>query len=156
MNRRTFEAYHPRALSALGIWDIAPVRFKVYGLLAAGKTLTDSMLSKGQGFVQLDVLPLVAQEGDDNGLGFVILHPGDLGLSISAHWWVQGSVLCQHIHRQLYGAQQAMDQRTRPVIACVWELAVINAEQEAWRDTMMGREPNADAYLNRWADRVAV
>ena len=41
-----------------------------------------------------------------------------------------------------------MDTASRPVIACVWELGLINAEQRAWRDTMMVPEPNIDAYLN--------
>ncbi|WP_244512824.1 hypothetical protein [Ensifer sp. LC163] len=39
-----------------------------------------------QTFVRQDVLPRVTDEGHDNGLGFVIIHPGKLGVSISAHW----------------------------------------------------------------------
>jgi hypothetical protein len=90
----------------------------------------------------------VAAEGEDNGLGFVIIHPGDRGVSVLAHWWIQGSVLCQHIRRTLWGADKPMNTATRPVIACVWELGLINAEQQAWRDTMMTAQPDADSYLN--------
>ena len=61
-------------------------------------------------------------------------------------------MLCQHIHRQFYGAEKPMDTVKRPVIACVWELAVINAEQEAWRKTMMTPDPDRNAYLNKRAD----
>lgn len=94
-----------------------------------------------------EVLERVAAMGDSNGLGFVIIHPGELGVSISAHWWVQGSVLCQHNHRQLYGASEPMDTVARPVVACVWELALINTEQEAWRKSMMTPAPDRAAYL---------
>ncbi|AMY03606.1 hypothetical protein A4R29_14390 [Mesorhizobium ciceri biovar biserrulae] len=94
----------------------------------------------------------MADEGDENGMGFVIIHPGELGVSILAHWWIQGSVLCQHIYRKLYSATEPMDTVKRPVIACVWELALMNAEQEAWRKTMMKGEPNPLGYMGAWAD----
>ncbi|MEP6146120.1 MAG: hypothetical protein ABJ201_01815, partial [Nisaea sp.] len=111
----------------------------------------EDLLSKAEAFLIKDVLPRVAAEGEDNGLGFVILHPGDLGVSISAHWWIQGSVLCQHKYRNLYDANEPMNTVERPAVACVWELAIINAEQEAWRETMMTRAPDQKAYLERRA-----
>lgn len=147
MNTHFVEVYHPRAVSDHGVWDVGPLQIKAYGLLAEGKKITDEMLSKARLFLREDVLPRVAAEGEDNGLGFVIIHPGDLGISISAHWWIQGSVLCQHIHRQLYDAKDPMDTVTRPVVGCVWELALINAEQEIWRETMMRVEPDRGGYL---------
>lgn len=99
-------------------------------------------------FVVQDLPPLVMAEGDDKGLGFVIIQPGDLGISILAHWWIQGSVLCQHIGRTLWDADEPMDTSTRPVIACVWELGLINAEQQLWRDTTVTDRPYAGSYPN--------
>ncbi|QBF32943.1 hypothetical protein CFI11_17195 [Thalassococcus sp. S3] len=89
--------------------------------------------------------------GDSNDMGFVIIHPGDLGLSISAHWWAQGSVLCQHIYRRLHDAPLPMDTVSRPVIGCVWELALIQSEQRAWRTAMMRPDPDPEAYLLTFA-----
>ncbi len=152
MSNQSTEIYHPRAVSDHGTWIVGLLQFKVYGLLAEDKSITDNMLSKARKFVNDDVLPRVTAEGQDNGLGFVIVHAGDTGVSISAHWWIQGSVLCQHIHRQLYDAENAMDTIARPVIACVWELAIINAEQKAWRKTMMVSDPDRVAYLECRAD----
>lgn len=147
MKQGVTELYRPRAVSDLGLWEIAPLTLKVYGLVADGQQITDAAIDDARSFVNEDVPPLVAAEGEDNGLGFVIVHPGDLGLSILAHWWIQGSVLCQHIRRRLWGADRPMDTVARPVIACVWELALINAEQEAWRATMMTADPDPSAYL---------
>ena len=127
------------------LWDIEGLKLKISG----------EMVAQGQRFLREEVLPVVAAEGDDDGLGFVILHPGDLGISTSVHWWIQGSVLCQQIHRQLYGAAEPMDMKTRPVVACVWELALINAEQEIWRRTMMTDPPSPAAYLEARADIAA-
>ncbi|MBM7068935.1 hypothetical protein [Actibacterium sp. 188UL27-1] len=143
------EAYRPRTVLRCGVWEVGPVRFKIYGLLADGQELTDEMSAAAEQFLQSGVLTRVDAMGDSNGLGFVIIHPGDLGLSISAHWWVQGCVLCQHMHRQLYGAREPMDATSRPVIGCVWELGLIQAEQEAWRVHMMGDAPDAPGYLGQ-------
>jgi len=152
MGNGPIEIYQPRVISDQGIWDLGRLQFKVYGLLADGKALSADMLSEARQFLEDEVLDRVAMMGESNGLGFVIIHPGDLGLSISAHWWVQGSVLCQHIHRQLYGADEPMETITRPVVACVWELALINAEQQAWRKTMMRPLPDRAAYLKARPD----
>ncbi|MEO1291754.1 MAG: hypothetical protein AAFV62_02815 [Pseudomonadota bacterium] len=147
MQTGPIETYRPRAVSDHGIWDIGSVRYKAYGLLAEGQSLTDIHVAQARQFLSAEVAKAVVSMGDSNGLGFVIIHPGDLGVSISAQWWVQGSVLCQRIHRQLYGAHEPMDTVTRPVIGCVWELALINAEQEVWRRTMMRSVADAHAYL---------
>lgn len=155
MDSENIEIYHPRDVSNLGLWEFGGLKLKVYGLFAAEKHASEGMLSEAKAFVRQDVLPRVVEEGEDNGMGFVIIHPGDLGVSVSAHWWIQGSVLCQHIYRKLYSETKAMDTVKRPVIACVWELALINAEQEAWRRTMMNSDPSPSAYMNARADFAA-
>ena len=138
---------HTRAVSDQGVMVFPSLQLKVYGLLAQGKSLDPDLLAQAQTFVREEVLAKVESIGDSNQLGFLVLHPGDLGVSISAHWWVQGSVLCQHIRRQLYDAAHPMDTATRPVIGCVWELEIIAAEQAAWRATMMSDHPDPTAYL---------
>ncbi len=148
MNFEKIEIYQPRGVSDLGLWDIGGLKLKVYGLVADDKEIDEAMVTQAQSFVRQDVMPLVTDEGDDNGMGFVIIHPGELGISILAHWWIQGSVLCQHIYRKLYAAAEPMNMVKRPVIACVWELALINAEQQTWRKTMMKSEPSPAAYLD--------
>ena len=157
MKPDTIDVYRPRALSDLGLWEAAGLRLKIYGLCAEGQALSDSLLEEARAVVREEVPPRVAAagedggeaNGEDGGLGFVIVHPGDLGLTVSVHWWIQGSVLCQHIRRRLWGAEAPLDTVKRPAVACVWELAVIDAEQRAWRETMMTARPDPEAYLRR-------
>jgi len=130
----------------LGLWKIGELQLKAYGIVADGQDISETILNRAKEFANRDVPPLVKAEGDQSDLGFVIIHCGDLGVSVLVHWWVQGSVLCQHIQRRLHGVEKPM--ATRPVIACVWELGLINAEQQVWRDTMMTTKPDATAYLN--------
>jgi hypothetical protein len=132
----------------LGTWEVGHLKLKVYGILAPGRAFTNAIIDDAKAFVVQDLPSLVSAEGGDNALGFVIIHPGELGVSVLAHWWIQGSVLCQHIRRTLWGADRPMDTASRPVIACVWELGLINAEQQLWRDTMMSVEPDPASYLS--------
>lgn len=140
------EPYEPRTVSHHGLWVVGDLHFKIYGLLADGQLLEPETFDLARGFLEQDVLNKVAQMGDSNGLGFVILHPGELGLTIAAHWWAQGSVLCQHIYRQQYDADTPLDTVNRPAVACVWELGIIQAEQDIWRATMMCAAPDPDRY----------
>ncbi|MEM9144994.1 MAG: hypothetical protein AAGC57_02275 [Pseudomonadota bacterium] len=78
----------------------------------------------------------------------MLVHAGTLGLTVSAYWWVQGSVLCQRIHRRLWRSDRPLDATHRPVIACVYELALIHAEQQIWREAMMGASPRPAEYLS--------
>ncbi len=126
MSARPIEIFQPRDYSNLGVWSIGTLQLKVYGLIAETKNISDKMQSTAKSFIERQILKRVATMGESNDLGFVIIHPGDLGISISVHWWVQGSVLCQHNYRKLYVKTEPMDTIDRPVIACVWELALIN------------------------------
>lgn len=147
MNDGPLEIYQPRSISDRGICAFDTVQFKVYDLLANGKTVDAALVATAKRFVKDEVLDRVVTLGASNRLGFIIIHPGDLGVSISAHWWAQGSVLCQHIYRKHYDEREPLDTVTRPVVACVWELALINAEREAWQQYMMNANPDPSAYL---------
>lgn len=141
------EVYAPRKISALGVWDAGPLRLKIYGLEAEGQSVTDAMSATARHVFETEVVARADAMGDSNNLGFVIIHPGTMGVSISSHWWVQGCVLCQHFFRQLYDAEQPMKTEGRPAIGCVWELAIVEAEQRFWRKKMMGKRPDAEGYL---------
>lgn len=141
------EIYTPRRLSALGNWSYPELQLKAYGLAAKDQSLNDSVQDTAQAFVQNEVLDAVASTGDSNGVGFVIVHPGSLGLSVSAHWWTQGSVLCQRFYRRLYDAKDPLDMQSRASIGCVWELGIIEAERQIWIRRMMGVAPDPKAYL---------
>ncbi|MCK7615925.1 hypothetical protein [Roseibium sediminicola] len=150
MNNGPVEIYRPRDAAFRAIWEIGVIKFKVYDLLAQGKTVTGEMLETADSFLREEVVRDVGKMDDNNGLGFVIIHPGDLGVTIAAQWWSQGSVLCQRIYRHQYD-DVPLDTIRRPAVACVWELEIINAEQTIWRETMMKSHPDEFAYLNTLA-----
>ena len=142
-----FESYSPRAVYNLKNIAMGDIEFKVYGISYSSTPLPSKLIQKSIGSIKIGLLKAINDEGDSNRCGFIIIHVGEMGVSTLAHWWIQGSVLCQKIHRILHDADVPMDTQKRPVIACVWELALVNAEQEIWRKTMMTDEADLQKYL---------
>ena len=95
-----------------------------------------------------DVLPAAAErEGGSEGLGFVILHEGLQGTWLLLHWWAHGDILCGRLLRAEPGGAVFAPQDDRPLLACVWELVVIDHERRAWVRAMMREAPDSGAYL---------
>ncbi|MEM7033899.1 MAG: hypothetical protein AAF629_30435 [Chloroflexota bacterium] len=144
----SFYPYHPRKVTTdLGIWEAASRKFKVYGILADGQEITKEIIENAKSYVFNDSDQIIGAGPKDDGLGFIIIHPGELGVSVLIHWWSQGSVLCQHVRRWVWGSDVPLDMSSQHVLGCVWELGLINAEQLIWRDTMMVEPANSNEYL---------
>jgi len=136
----------PRELTFLGQWTESELRLKVYGIASACEVFGPSLLDEARATFGEMTHGAGSTSGGSARLGFAIVHPGTEGISFLMHWWEQGSVLCQSVRRRSYDGT-AIDVAARGVIGCVWELAVIDAEQRAWRSTMMQGRPDADAYM---------
>ncbi|MDZ7601541.1 MAG: hypothetical protein U1A06_09240 [Hoeflea sp.] len=75
----------PRAVGALGEWTVAGLGFKIYSIVADGRQVSEAMIEEARVFVSRDVPPIAALVGGSDGVGFVIIHPGETGLSVLAH-----------------------------------------------------------------------
>ena len=85
-------------------------------------------------------------EGGSSGLGFVVMHAGEMGTWLLMDWWAHGDILCQRLSlAPAGGAYEPMDDR--PLTACVWELPILMHERDAYVRHMLTARPDADAYL---------
>ena len=117
VTEQPLDIYQPRAVENLGVWPFDGRSLKAYGIVADGQGIDAAMQVLARLLVNQEVLPRVETEGASNGMGFIFIHPGALGLTISSHWWCQGSVLCQHNYRKPYAASQQLNTRDRTVVA---------------------------------------
>ncbi|GIT90695.1 hypothetical protein JANAI61_11530 [Jannaschia sp. AI_61] len=138
--------YAPRDLSRHGVWSIRALRVKLYGIATADQGITQADFGTARTFIRDDVLAKLKATGSDASLGFAIIHRGTEGVTLAVHWWEEGSILCHAVHRQRFDGRPS-DVQDRGTIGCVWELAVIDAETRAWRDTMMTPRPSPEIYL---------
>lgn len=156
MPNRPHDTYKSRAVETLGLWRVGDTQFKIYGLLAEGRQVTEAMKTKARDLIETGALPRAEVFGASNQLGFVIIHPGDTGLSISIHWWAMGSVLCQHFLRFPEYQDDAEDSIGRPAIGCVWELGLIQFETDLWKSAMMRGAGSPEDYLAVFYNRASV
>lgn len=143
-----YYAYDERKVNTnLGSWDIHSTKYKIYGIAVEKHSISEDMMHFAYSYVKNELPKIVEYSDQHNGLGFVIIHSGELGYSVLVHWWEQGSVLCQQVVRKTWNKDTAMNMSARSVVACVWELGLINSEQLIWRNTMMNSSPDSKKYI---------
>lgn len=144
----TPSAYKPRPVAFLKLWEEGPWRMKVYGI-AYGRLRPEEGLVEHALRVASGVLAAVR---DHYGVGFIGVHQGKTGNFVFIDWWAQENEL--H-HRVFVSAPETpldfVETTALGPTACVWDLAVIHYEREAWVETVMkpGSYTGFDAYLAR-------
>jgi len=142
--------YTPRPVTALGRWDAGDHGLKAYLISLPEATVpAPSRLEAARRTAAAAIPPAAAEEGESLKLGFVILHEGELGDWLLCHWWAHGDILCQRLFLGAPGGAAFEPVDHRPLMACVWEMGIIEAERRAWIETMMTGTPAPDAYLAR-------
>lgn len=93
--------------------------------------------------------------------GFAILHRGEESLWLLLHWWLEGGIATEILWQAELTelADPDGDVEFMPaqplLMACVWELGIIDFERRAWVETVMSGKPTAD-YLARILPRGTV
>ncbi|SIO52073.1 hypothetical protein SAMN05444722_3021 [Rhodovulum sp. ES.010] len=140
--------YAPRRIVRQPDWQVNGARFKLYWIDVHGAAAPEPEISAMAEAVAREVLPIEMQaEGAGHDLRFVVLHRGTDGLWLLLDWWAHGDICCQRLFRADPEGGVFLPMLGRPLLACVWELAVIEAERRAWIETMMTPTPNPSAYL---------
>ena len=93
-------------------------------------------------------MPRTACEQGRHGVGFVVVHDGDLGRWALYFWWAEQILL----HQRLYVSPISRPLHLEPapddgLVACLCELPVMAYERQAWIQHVLGDTQNTDAYL---------
>jgi hypothetical protein len=78
--------------------------------------------------------------------GFVILHLGEDSVWLLVHWWA-GDICCQRLLTASLADPSVFRHAPTGLMACVWELHVIDHERRAWSRNVLGGEGGTPAYL---------
>ena len=137
--------YQTRRAEFLELWQWQGWRIKVYGLNRPTPELIEATKAKAR-----ERLPLPAIAPDRYGVGYMIVHQGAEGDYGFINWWWSGDIVQHH----LYGAPkgQALQYRYPEGAGyCVWELAIIWFERQAWVETVLkpGIPTDFSEYLSR-------
>lgn len=152
--------YHPRAVVPLELWKVPPFTFKVYGLSDQGRPLDLDDVSQARDLITARLADIEVEPGQQYP-GFVIVHKGSEGMTLTSHWWVEGCILCQDLLRRPYNGEDPIAAIRPHVVGCIWELTLINHERTVWQKTMMPTNPDVtapelEAYLQSWFEEASV
>lgn len=148
--------YEPRPIRFDGIWEHAGWRLKVYSAAHDGPKARDGLVDAIKKRATA-VLPQPALTDGRYGAGFLCAHDARGGCFAFVDWWADENEL----HHHLFSGPKDNPSRLDPVgpdglTACVWDLAVMAFERDAWLATVLDRPggPDLGAYLDRHLDAV--
>ena len=118
-------AIHAKGLSALDPATVASAR----------AVIEKAELASGGGF----------SESAQLGAGFAVLHVGQQGIWLLLHLWMPGGIASRHLWRSDIGRSN-FEPAPDHLMACVWELAVVDFERRAWKDTALAGRPVSDYF----------
>lgn len=148
-NGPTGGAYAPRPIRCLELWQWGAWRLKVYGIThAPGGSLPD--LVDAAKALATGILPTAASAGPRHyGVGFMGVHQGNGANLVFLDWWADENELYHLAYASTPDRPEALScASVTGRIACVWDLAVMGFERQAWIDTVLSPpRPDVEAYL---------
>lgn len=143
------EVYRPRPIRCLEIWSSEGWRLKVYGISCrAGKPRAG--LVKAAKSLAASLLPQPPAADGRYGVGFLGVHDGRDANLVFVDWWADENELHHHVFLSASDAPTRLwPAEPGELTACVWDLAVIGFERDAWVESVLRHSgvPNLDGYL---------
>ncbi len=142
------EAYKPRSIRFLELWETSGWRLKIYGigyqcplprpeLVAAAKEVAHQRLLES------------ASNQKTYGVGFLGVHDGRTANFVFVDWWAEENELHHHVYISPTDRPDMLEYVTPTgLTACVWDLQVLSFERQAWVDAVLKNpSPDLEAYL---------
>lgn len=143
------DPYRPRAIRFLDLWEIDGWRLKAYGI-AYGGAHPDRELTEAARTTARNRLHQSGALSNHYGVGFVGVHEGKTGNFVFVDWWADENELHHHVYVSPSHDPAALGYQTPTgLAACVWDLALIGHERDAWVASVLRRPtaPDLEAYL---------
>lgn len=139
--------YSPRAAWFEDVVDCGPLKIKLNIIQAnSAHPVSAALIDKVREKIGSVSLRIPAEHRD---AGFAVLHQGEEAVWLLLHWWLDGGITTRILWRApLNGAVNFID--ADPLLmACVWELSVIDFERRAWMKTAMAGQPVSSYLTNK-------
>ncbi|MEM7701543.1 MAG: hypothetical protein AAF251_06355 [Pseudomonadota bacterium] len=147
------EPYEAREFAFVEATELGGIDFKIYTIARTGASdVSPALLRNAYSYIET-VLPEVRkEEGPDHGLGYVILHAGQMSNWLLIHWWAHSDIALRLLASAELGTDVFVSHDHKRFHACVWEHVVIDHERLAWVRQAMSATGSASNYQS---DRLA-
>lgn len=124
--------YRSRSISFLELWYHAGWRLKVYGIAHDAEHPAHGLVERARELAAA-CLPMPAITDDRYGVGFIGVHEGQGSNLVFVDWWANENELNHRVFVSRPDRPLAFtDVTATGPTACVWDLAVIGFERQAW------------------------
>ena len=146
-------AFRPRPVKFLGLWECRGWRMKVYGLAAEHQRLLPELVARAKDLAG-KILPTDEETADCYGVGFLGVHCGRDANFIFIDWWANENELHHHVFRSSLENPLEITRAPEGLAACVFDLQVIWFERTAWVEKVLSnpKTPDLEAYLKKVLD----
>lgn len=145
--------YEQRATRALGLGQVGALTLKWYLITVGGEPVGPAQLRDIEKSLAQDIDP--AGDPLEHGVGFGIFHRARDGDYLLVSRWYDRNMLKHRVYRahlQADGRCRLDSMRDTDIVACVWELAVMASERDAWVQAM--QQGLTTAAVRGYLDRV--
>lgn len=139
----------PRQIEPAGSLVCRGWRLKLYGIRGRARRVPAQLFDAASRLAASN-LPSPALTLDRYGLGFAICHDAHDFDTVTLDWWERGNELRHLVFRSQGNVDRFSNITHLGEAACIWELAIIGFEREAWIDAVLkdGRKDFSE-YLSR-------
>ncbi len=147
---KSFTAYEQRQVRFLELMTVGDWHIKLYSITSKKETLSETYIEKVK-----KELPTWLSLSETNFLekyhiGTLLLHECKEGCFAVINWWVDENMLQHYVFLAQGESDSFHLYSTNGIVTCVWELAVIGFERNAWVKHVLlkNNEPDFTSYLN--------
>ncbi len=146
--------YAPRYFRFHEVWNVGGMQLKFYSIVQGPElNPAELALAAARSYIDATLPVLREEEGSDHGLGYAMVHFGEMSNWLLVHWWAHQDIALRLLaSAEDAGAPIFVSRDHRRFHACVWEHVVIDHERNAWAEHMMHASSDPERYLQ---DRLA-
>lgn len=127
--------------------EIDDWRLKVYGISYQRDEPGADLIAAARE-IAVTALPQGARDEGRHGVGFLIAHDGALGRWALVYWWSNNVWFHERLfHSPVDSPRLELRPVTDGLIACVYELRVVEWERQAWLRHVIDGPGDVEAYL---------
>ncbi len=141
------ELYAARRCDYLGVWEVDGWKIKAYAIPFGRDAARQELINAAKQKMS-ENLPDASEPGTP-GVGFIVIHDAEDAGFILFDWWANNIEIHQKIWYAEVNKPTELHDVPTPVVACMYELEIIDFERRAFIDNLRGNKGVLDknAYL---------
>ena len=144
-------AYKPRPVRFLEVYRHSDWLVKIYSISIRNEFVNESTIEYAKQQLSKWLHNSNCHTLDNYKLATLILHEGKEGCFAIINWWVDENMLQHFVYLAKNEEPTSFELYSdNGIIVCVWEMAVLWFERNAWVENilMQASDPDVNAYLN--------